>query len=59
MFYGGKTGLEEGKIWIRSFWETGADGLIWTAVAAIGQATDVLEYVDRCEYAKSDSVPTQ
>jgi hypothetical protein len=46
MFYGGETSLEEGKIGIGSFWKTGTDGLIWTAVAAIGQATDMLEDVD-------------
>ena len=59
MFYGGETGLEEGKIGIGSFGETGADGLIWTAVAAIGKATVMLVEVRDVKYAKSDSVPTQ
>jgi hypothetical protein len=36
MFDSGEASLEEGKIGIRAFGETGTDGLIGTTVATIG-----------------------
>ena len=45
MFYCSEARLEEWKVWIRTFGETGADGLVGTSFTSLGQSAVYIELV--------------